>query len=169
MIAPSLSVFPPAVIMSKRWNALLVLNIQDMWPEALMASGLVRSRFLLRIVSTICEKVYEKTNQIVVISNGFKNNLVEKGVPKEKIHVISNSVDVDKYSPQKGDVDLSKRLGMYGKFNFVYAGTMGPSQDLETVIEAAERIQKYDSLQIVLVGDGNKTKKLKEKTRCNLI
>ncbi len=165
MLTPSMSVFPPGAILSKKWKVPLVLNIQDMWPEALAASGLIKSSHLLKIVSAVCNFAYRRSKKIAVISRGFKDNLVEKGVREEKVVVIPNTVDVEKYSPIVANADLTQKLGMYGKFNFLYAGTMGPSQHLDTVLSAAAELRGHPHLQINLVGDGNDVGKLKEKAR----
>jgi hypothetical protein len=64
-----------------------------MWPETLESTGMVRSPSALRLISALARFVYRRASAITVISPGFKRNLVSKGVPEAKIHVIPNWAD----------------------------------------------------------------------------
>ena len=125
-----------------------------MWPETLAATGMVRSQRMLRLVGWCAKRVYRRASAIRVISPGFRDNLVQKGVPPERIHVISNWVDADFYRPREPDPVLQQRLGLADRFNVMFAGTMGLAQGLETVLDAAGRLADLPRLQFVFVGDG---------------
>jgi len=93
-----------------------VYMIQDMWPETLPATGMVTNKKLLGIISKLGQFAYSQASLISVISPGFRNNLIEKNIPKEKIHIIYNwAYEVDYSEPEK-DIDLANDLGMTGYF-----------------------------------------------------
>jgi glycosyltransferase involved in cell wall biosynthesis len=97
-----------------------------------------------------------------VISPGFRLNLLDKGVPDEKIRVISNWVDTDYYKPVAKSQELLDRFGMRSRFNILYAGTIGLAQGLEVVLGAAARLQlSLPDAQFVLAGDGIEYERLR--------
>ena len=138
----------------------LVYDIQDMWPDTLAASGMLVNRSILRFVGTLCRWVYRRADRIVVQSPGFRRTLIERGVPAEKVELIYNWANEMLTKPARGS-DLSA-FGLTGRFNIVYAGTIGPAQALDTVLRAAKLIEGTEPrVQFVLVGDGIEVARLR--------
>jgi glycosyltransferase involved in cell wall biosynthesis len=131
-----------------------VLDIQDMWPESLSATGVVNNGAILKGVEAMAGFLYKRAAAVTVISPGFKRLLVGKGVPEEKVRVIHNWVDDALFRPVEPDLALASETGMAGRFNVLYAGNMGPAQDLGNVLGAAALLQDLPELQFVFVGDG---------------
>lgn len=125
-----------------------------MWPETLEATNMVKSRRILKLVSMAANWGYRKASAIRVITPGFRENLISKGVPPQKIHVISNWVDADRYHPESPDAALVQELGFTDRFTVMFAGTIGLAQGLETILEAAPLLNDLPSVQFVFVGDG---------------
>jgi glycosyltransferase involved in cell wall biosynthesis len=125
-----------------------------MWPETLSATGMVRNKEVLKWVGRFADWVYGRMDRILVISPGFRRNLLEKGVPDEKIRVISNWVNTDVYYPMNPGDCLHRVLALQGKFNVMYAGNIGAAQGLDTVLEAAQALNDLSNVQFVLIGDG---------------
>lgn len=151
---PPLTVGLPAFVMSRLWHVPFVYQIQDMWPESLPASGMLQNKILLSAVSLFAEAVYRWASAILVISPGFRRNLISKGVSAEKISYVSNWVDTDIYHPVQSDSALGLKLGLEGKFNVLYAGNVGEGQGLETILDASELLGHLPHVQFVVVGDG---------------
>ncbi|HSN74443.1 MAG TPA: glycosyltransferase family 4 protein [Anaerolineae bacterium] len=151
---PPLTIGIPAFVLSRLWRVPFVYQIQDMWPETLSATGMFDNPRLLGWIGRFARWVYGKAHSILVISPGFRRNLLEKGVPPEKIHVVSNWVDPATYYRTQPDAQLAQTLGLAGRFNVMFAGNMGEAQGLETVIEAAKLLRDDPQIQFVLVGDG---------------
>ena len=119
---------------------------------------------LLGWIGRMAKWVYSKAAAILVISPGFRQNLVDKGVPPEKIHVISNWVDTETYHRAEPDPKLAQELGLAGRFNVMFAGNMGEAQGLETVIRAAKLLEDDPHIQFVMVGDGIALPRLQQLT-----
>jgi len=151
---PPLTVAIPAIFLSKLWRVPFVYQIQDMWPETLTATGMLGNQRLIKWIGLFARWVYERASLILVISPGFRNNLIEKGVPDGKIRVIPNGVDTNLYFPATVDNELAKTLGLAGKFNVMYAGNMGRAQALDSILEAAALLRDQSEIQFVLVGNG---------------
>jgi colanic acid biosynthesis glycosyl transferase WcaI len=162
VVHPPLTTAFPAWLFSKLWRKPFVYEIQDMWPETLRATGLVNSERVLGLVGWFAQRVYRRALGIRVISPGFKENLIAKGVPEAKIAVHSNWVDTQFYYPAKAEPERAQSLGLSGHFNVMYAGAIGLAQGLETVLEAAETLNDTPSAQFVLVGDGADAERLRK-------
>jgi len=140
-----------------------LLEIQDLWPDTLGATGMVNSRFLLRMVDRWCKWTYRHASRIVVLSPGFKELLVSRGVPDRKIDVIYNWCDEERNILESSpDESLSGELGFDGWFNILYSGTMGKAQALKAVLGAAEILKdRIPRIRFVFVGPGVETELLK--------
>jgi len=158
--------FPPVTLglpswLLSRWQRIpLTFEIQDMWPETLEATDMVKNQRVLRLIGRAANWGYRRASAIRVITPGFRENLIAKGVPPEKIHVISNWVDEDRYHPESPDPLLAQELGLADRFNVMFAGTIGLAQGLETILEAAPLLRDLPSVQFVFVGDGANLTKL---------
>jgi len=141
-------------VMSRLWGVPFTYEVQDMWPETLSATGMMSSQRLLSAVGRFCDWTYARAAGIRVISEGFRRNLLDKGVEPDRVRYIPNWVDVDYYRPLPPDEGLAAELGMRGRFNVVYAGTIGPAQGLAVVLDAAEELANDTRVQFVLAGDG---------------
>jgi colanic acid biosynthesis glycosyl transferase WcaI len=153
------SIQPPTTCLaawwlSNFWNVPFTHEIQDIWPETLAATEMIRNQHILALVNHYCNFVYKKASALRVISPGFRQNLLKKGVPTGKIHVIQNWVDSQFYRPIAPDKEFADRFGTVGKFNIVYAGAIGLAQGLRTVIDAAERLVDIPNLQFLFFGEG---------------
>jgi glycosyltransferase involved in cell wall biosynthesis len=160
---PPLTIGIPAYVLSRLWRIPFVYQIQDMWPETLSATGMLNNSAALKTVGRFAKWVYEKAASICVISPGFRENLIKKGVPADKVHVISNWVDPEVYYVADPDPELAVEHGMSNRFNVMFAGNIGEAQGLEVVLDAAILLRDLKDVQFVLVGDGVALPGLKQK------
>jgi glycosyltransferase involved in cell wall biosynthesis len=131
-----------------------VYEVQDMWPETLAATGMLPSPRAARWIGRLARFIYARAAAITVISPGFKRNLIEKGVPADKIHVIPNWADEDVYYPAARDEALAVEYGLVRRFNIVYGGNLGAAQAMDNVLNAAALLRDTPEVQFVLIGDG---------------
>lgn len=157
---PPLTVGLPAFILSRLWGVPFIYQIQDLWPETLRATGMLSSKRILKIVGRFAQWVYKKAYKILVISPGFRTNLLEKGVPADKIRVISNWVDSSVYEYSLKSQELAEELGLTSGINILYAGNIGAAQGLETAVEAAALLSDIPTLRFIFIGDGVSLHKL---------
>jgi glycosyltransferase involved in cell wall biosynthesis len=163
---PPATVALPAILIRGMRRIPLVYDIQDLWPDTLSATGMVNSRFLLGLVDRWCRMVYHAAAKIVVLSPGLKDVLVHRSVPEEKIKVIYNWCDEGKIPKTPKNESLAKELGFSGRFNVLFAGTMGKAQALEAVLDAAGRIEgRIREVQFVFVGGGIEVDRLQKIAR----
>ena len=67
-----------------------ITDVQDLWPDALYATGFKKGGPLLKIVDKWCNLIYEHASQIVTLSEGFKEAIISRGIDPNKIHVVYN-------------------------------------------------------------------------------
>ena len=162
---PPLTLGIPASFMCFLFRASLVVEIQDMWPETLQATGFIENKLILKIIDLIGKFQYRVASAITVISEGFKRNIEQKGVDRSKIFVIENWAYEQESFSEHINNDLAKEKGLDGKFNVLYAGNMGSAQGLSNLVEAAKILESFDSIQFVLMGSGIEEDYLKEMVR----
>jgi glycosyltransferase involved in cell wall biosynthesis len=125
---------------------------------------MMNSPKLLAILDRWCRFVYHQADQIVVLSPGFKRTLVERGLAAENIDMIYNWADDRNIHPIGRNETLASQLGLAGRFNVVFAGTMGLAQALDAAIEAARLCAAtVPDVQFVFVGGGIDKARLEEK------
>ncbi len=156
---PPLTVGMSAALIGLFRRIPVVYDIQDMWPDTLKATGMLNSARALEWIGKVCSWVYRRASKLVVLSPGFRALLVERGVPAEKIEVIYNWCDADSLV---APVAVNPPEVMRGRFNVVFAGTMGKAQALDKVVEAAALVAPVaPDVQFVFVGGGIEVENLK--------
>lgn len=163
---PPLTVGVTAWIVGKLKRAPFVYDVQDLWPESALASGLMRPGPLVRILDRLADWVYARANQLLVVSDAAATLLVARGVPPEKIAVAAHWVD-DSAFAQPITRDVRAELGLGSRFVAMFAGNLGLVQGLETVIDAAVRLRDNPDIVFVLVGDGTDRQRLEDLVRAD--
>ncbi len=136
------------------------LEIRDLWPESILTVGAIRNKMIIRLLSFLESFAYRKADRIVAVTDAFKVYIVNKGIPPEKIEVIKNGVDLKFFRSASQDDELAAQIGAQGKFVVSYVGTLGMAHHLETVLEAAKRLEGQKDILFVMAGDGAERKKL---------
>lgn len=139
-----------------------VIDVQDLWPESVARSGMMGNPLLLGILNRWCRAVYHRADRLIVLSPGFKRSLVERGVPEDKIEVIYNWCDQAAPDVSSPNLELARELGFTGRFNILFAGTMGKVQALEAVLESARRLRdEAPEVLFTFIGSGVEVERLK--------
>lgn len=157
------TLLPTAKLSSIFYRAPIVLDVQDLWPESLQLSGMFDSKLGLKIAEWCSNIAYRLADKVVVLSPGFRNKLIERNVPSEKVRVIYNWCYEDELKQTDYDEKLTIELGFKDRFNVLFAGNMGTAQGLDAVLDAAQILQdKHPAVQFVFIGGGVEEPKLKE-------
>lgn len=131
-----------------------VLEVRDLWPEAITAVGALRSRAVIRLLEAIEGWAYRKADHIVPVTRTFCRHIEAHGGAPDKMTVISNGADLDFFRDPHRDAELERRLGLEGKFVVGYFGTLGMAHGLETVLEAADQLRDEARIRFLIAGDG---------------
>ena len=134
-----------------------VLEIRDLWPESLTAVGVGNSNSMLhRSLAKLAAFLYRRASHIVVVTPAFRERLMDDWqVPAEKISIVQNGVETDLFSPRNADQQLRNQLAAGNKFVVSFIGTLGLAHGLETLLQAAERLQhEAPDVVFILLGEG---------------
>ncbi len=168
---------PPTVgiagfLASRRLRKPLLFDVRDIWPEAIVASGRLKSATLVRTLEAIERKIYASSSAITVVTEGKRERLIEKGVAESKLEVIPNGVDLARF--EQVDPEGAKILAEHGvdaeRFTVLYAGIFNPPQGLDILLDAAKAFAAEPPArgprpQFVLVGGGAERERLVARVR----
>lgn len=159
---PPLTVGFSALIIKIFKRVPVILDIQDMWPDTLKATGMINNPKLLGLISKICSLVYSSVSKIVVLSPGFKSLLIDRDVPEDKIEVIYNWANEKMLRKNYGE--SVSQLSAYDGFKVMFAGNIGYAQGLDTILDAALLLKNEASRpKFIILGQGPYLKKLKSR------
>lgn len=154
----------PALMLHFLKGVPFVYDIQDLWPDTLSSTNMIKNHFILKFINGMMQKIYSYSAHIVVLSNGFKERLVARGVPQHKITVVPNWAPEKKCKMDVSQYETSDVL-MSNKFNVVFAGTMGKAQSLETILDSAYILKDIPEIHFTLIGGGVECDNLQLKVR----
>lgn len=141
-----------------------VFELRDLWPESIKAVGAMKGSRAIDALERLELFLYRRAARIVSVTHSFRQKLAERGIAPEKIDVVTNGVDIDRFSPRPKDKELTERLGLQGRFVAGYIGTHGMAHALETLLEAAAALQAQgqgERFHFLLLGDGARKAELK--------
>ncbi len=151
-----------------RWRRRpVVVNIQDLFPQSAIDLGVLRNPHLIRIFRRMESFLYRRADLITAHSEGNRHYIVNAGADPKRVRVIPNWIDTEAIQPMDRQNDLRAGLGLADKFIVSFAGIMGFSQDLETVLESAGLLKNQRDIAFLIVGDGVEKPKLEKIARDN--
>jgi glycosyltransferase involved in cell wall biosynthesis len=159
-------------LLARLKRARFVVEIRDLWPAIFVELGVLTNRRLIAVLERLELAAYAAADQVVVVSEGFRADLLRRGVPPEKVHTIRNGVDLGRFASlpeSSGDrAGLRSRLGAGPDDCLVlYAGTHGISQALLAVADAAALLDGQaipaGAIKFAFVGDGADKKRLQRR------
>ncbi|MEI6448550.1 MAG: glycosyltransferase family 4 protein [Actinomycetes bacterium] len=145
------------VPVSRAHGAPFVLEIRDIWPDSITAVGALKEGRVVRALEELERALYDAADHIVAVGEGYRQNMIRKGVPAARIDVVTNGVDADLFTPRPADAALRERLGLKpDAFVVTFAGTIGMASGLDVALGAARRLKEQgrDNVAFLLIGDG---------------
>ncbi len=153
--SPPLFLAVTAWLLAAMKRARWVMNVSDLWPDAVAESGLVNSPFLLRLARKLESFLYRHADFVGTVTEGIVKILREdKHVPPEKILFLPIGVDTQLFRPRLADEALLDEHQLAGRSVFIFAGTLGHAQGLPLLLDAADLLRERRDIALVLVGDG---------------
>src|SRR5260221_2828501 len=142
-----------------------VFELGDLWPRSILAVGAMPPGPIIALLERVELFLYRRASSVIALTQAFKDNLVGRGIAAEKITVIRNGVDLQRYEPQARDLSRAASLGIVDKFIVGYVGTHGLAHDLGNVLAAAEQVRDGRPIAFLLVGAGAEREKLVAEAR----
>jgi len=150
----------PAIVLKALRRAPIFFWVQDLWPESLSATGMVRSRPILALVDRLVRFIYRRCDRILVQSQAFRKPVQAMG-GADRVEYFPNSAEA-LYQPVEAAEDFVDGKLLPKGFRVVFAGNIGASQDFGTILAAAEVTKSNKEIHWVIIGDGRMAAWVKE-------
>ncbi|MEH2105565.1 glycosyltransferase family 4 protein [Nostoc sp.] len=161
--SPSLPSCVPVALLGWLRACPVILNLQDILPEAAVHVGLLKNKLLIQLFTLLEKFAYRSASKISVIADGFVENLRSKGVEADKIVQIPNWVDVNFIRPlPKENNPFRATHNLNGKFVVLYSGNIALTQGLESVVKAASVLRHIPDIVFVIVGEAKGLQRLQQ-------
>jgi glycosyltransferase involved in cell wall biosynthesis len=145
----------PAVYLAWLKRAPLVLWVQDLWPESLVATGFIKNKWILGSVELAVRYIYLYSDSILIQCEGFRASVERLTSKKDSISYFPNSAEATpiELSTTSQGVLIANSVAQW--FSVVFAGNIGIAQFCETIIEAANLLQNIKNIKFYLIGNGS--------------
>ena len=163
--SPAFEVALPLLLLGFARRKRVIYSVHEIYPEVGTKLGIFRHRAVIRLVEWMEQFCCNRAASIRVISEGYKRALETKGIPSGKLSVIWDWVDPDFVRPLPRRNAFSTQWGLDQRLVVMYAGNIGPTQGLESVVEAAQLLASEPSIRFVFVGDGTSKAELEQSVR----
>jgi colanic acid biosynthesis glycosyl transferase WcaI len=151
--------------LARRAQARFVMLCQDVFPEAAALLTDFRNAGVDAALDAITRFQLRRADAVVALGETMQQRLEGKGADPARVHVIDNWVDCSAVTPGERHTDWSDAEGFGGRFVVLHAGNLGLSQDLDTLIEAADRLRERRDILFVLRGGGVRQAELQQRVR----
>jgi colanic acid biosynthesis glycosyl transferase WcaI len=155
--SPPLFVGPAGLAAAMVRRVPFVFEVRDLWPESAVALGELNGKRAIRAAEVLERYLYRRAARIVVVTEGIRKRLVERGLPPEKLALIPNGADTDRFRfDPEGRARVRATLGVDDKFVAMYAGIHGLAQGMESLVEVARLLEQRPDIVLVFIGEGPK-------------
>ena len=131
-----------------------IFELRDLWPASIVAVGAMKEGLLIRMLYWIEMSMYRASDRVIAVTKGLRQDLVDRGIPGDKVVVVRNGADTTRFTPRPKDPALVEKLGLQGKFVVGYYGTIGMGAGVQTAVDAGALLRDRDDIVIMLAGAG---------------
>jgi glycosyltransferase involved in cell wall biosynthesis len=161
---------------AKKYNIPSIVEIRDLWPEAIYLAGYAKENSLMgKVLNKFEHKMYKEADSIIFTKEGDKDHLIEMGWTEElggdldlkKCYYINNGVDLTVYNQQIQEEQITDSdLDNPEIFKVIYTGTIREMNNVDLILDAAKILQeKYQDLVFLLFGDGGERARLEKRLK----
>jgi glycosyltransferase involved in cell wall biosynthesis len=134
-----------------------VFELRDLWPESIKAVGAMKDSRAIAWLERLELFLYRRAARIVSVTHSFRDTLIRRGIDGAKIDVVTNGVDISRFSPRPKDPELQAALDFEGCFVAGYIGTHGLAHGLDTLLDAMALLRVHPEgrrVRLLMLGDG---------------
>jgi colanic acid biosynthesis glycosyl transferase WcaI len=153
----------PALVLKVLQKTPIMFWVQDLWPESLVATNAVHSRYILRWVDRLVRLIYRACDTILIQSRAFREPIEKHGVDVDRIRYFPNSAE-DLYRPV-AKCAVPECAHIPEGFYVMFAGNIGAAQNFDTILDAAEQLKEYRDIHWIIIGDGRMLKWVEDEIR----
>lgn len=153
-----------ALLAGRKSNIKVIYEIRAFWEDAAVDAGKIKDGgFSYKLWRALETAVVKRADKVVAICQGLKKDLVGRGISPDKIFVVPNGVDTERFKPVEKDAGLVRELGLDGKTVFGFVGSMFNFEGLEVLVQAVAALdgETRENIRVLLVGEGESHGRIK--------
>ena len=154
----------PAALLARLKNASLAIWVLDLWPDTLLALGIVRSPKLLGLIGQLVSFIYQRADLILAQSRSFVPQIRKLAGKDQRVEYLPSWAE-DVFQNASEAEPATEVMNLKGAFNVMFAGNIGESQDFSCILDAAERLREQTNIRWLIVGDGRMFTWVKDQIR----
>ena len=149
-----------------RFNLPVVYEVRAFWEDAAVDHGTNKEWGVrYRLTRQLETYVLKRADAVTTICEGLRGDIIDRGIPENKVTVIPNAVDVQRF-PMNGQADpeLQARLGVAGKTVLGFIGSFYAYEGLTLLLDAMPGVLDTNpNVRVLLVGGGPQEGRLRER------
>ena len=161
-----LTVAIPGIILSFLRRVPMVFEVRDLWPEVPIQMSVIKNSLLIKLLRWFEAFTYRHSNYIIALSPGIAKGILATGVAVNKVTMIPNFCNLDFFKPEKSNINNLGKLENNNNPIIAYCGAISFANNVELIIQAAEKLQKINNPVIFMIaGEGRLKPKLEKITK----
>lgn len=137
-----------------------IMEVRDLWPDSIKAVGAMKGNIVLDYFSKEEKWCYKSAEKIIVVTRSFKEEIIRKGIPAEKINIVKNGANMELFRPRKKSQELLDKYNLKGKRVLGYIGTLGMAHKIDFLIDCIKNSEEYT---LIILGNGAERDCIEEK------
>ncbi len=157
-----------AIKAGKKYNIPVVYECRAFWEDAAVDHGTTSEGSLrYRITKALETYVFKQAQAITCICEGLRQDIIKRGIAENKITVIPNAVNIEKFTfGQEAKPQLKQKLGLQNKTVLGFIGSFYAYEGIPLILDALPEILKQQpNVRLLLVGGGPQEKIIKDKVK----
>jgi colanic acid biosynthesis glycosyl transferase WcaI len=154
-VAPAFLCAPAGLLTARLAGAQSWLHLQDFEVDLAFQMGLLKGKFLQRLILRMERGVLRRFDSVSSISSRMVEQLLKKGVPIERTRYFPNWVDIAHIKPTGANYKYRDELGIArDAIVILFSGTLGGKQGLMVIPAVARLLAARKEFVFVICGDG---------------
>lgn len=130
-----------------------IFELRDIWPESIKALNVLDYKKTLNILERVELGLYRDSNSVIAVTDAFKENLINRGIDRNKISVVTNGANIELFYLREKNREILERLNLKDKFIVGYIGTHGIAHRLDFIVKSISKIDD-ENIHFLFIGDG---------------
>jgi glycosyltransferase involved in cell wall biosynthesis len=153
--SPPLFVGVSGLVLSYIKSTPLVFEVRDLWPESAVQLGEISSNWLITWATQMENACYRRAERIIVVTQGIKQQLIDRSIPADKIALITNGTNTEHFKLRPDQRNLiRKKLKLENRFIIAYPGILGIAYNFDLIFQAATALAEETEVHFLIIGDG---------------
>lgn len=153
-----------ALAVAKKYKVPLIYEVRALWEDAAVDQEKTKEGDIrYRLTKMLETRLMNRADAVVTICEGLKEEILRRGIKKEKVYVVPNGVDTEAFKPLQKNLELNNKYNFEEKIIIGFIGTFYNFEGVEHLIRAFPKIlNSFKKVKLLIVGGGKEENNLKK-------